>query len=160
LLSIKITIASSEQAHSNIKKYMTDNQSVIHGRFEVTVKGQILISHTWGPFNVECVHAYRKQVDLNVASLEGQRWAMLAVTIGAPLHTPASMAEMVNTILHQRNIGRCATAIVLMDVESEIIVKSMLSGMYVQAGEPHIFASDEASAITWLNEQIVIAECS
>ncbi len=139
---------------------MTDNQSVIHGRFDVTIKGQILISHTWGPFNVECIHAYRKEVDLKVASMAGQHWAMLAVAIGAPLHTPDSMAEMVSTISHQRTLGRCATSIVLMDVESENIVKSMLSTMYLQAAEPHIFSSDEASATAWLKEQISIAESS
>ena len=130
------------------------HQSAIHGRFEVAAKGQILMSRTWGPFNVECVHAYRDYLQLQIKSLAGQRWAMLAVTTGTPLHTPDSMAEMVNTIQQQRKLGRCATAIVLVDVEVESIVKSMLTGMYNQANEPFIFASDEASATIWLEAKI------
>jgi hypothetical protein len=141
---------------STIRKQlkMIINQSAIHGRFEVAAKGQILISRTWGPFNVECIHAYREDVNLQVKSLVGQRWAMLAVTIGTPLHTPDSMAEMVNTIRQQRNHGRCGTAIVLVDVEVESIVKAMLTAMYTQANEPFIFADDEASATIWLEAQI------
>ena len=139
---------------------MTSTQNAIHGRFEVVTKGQILVSHTWGPFNVECIHAYREHLDLQVKSLAGQRWAMLAVTIGTPLHTPESIAEMVSTIEHQRSLGRCATAIVFIDVEAESVMKSMLSTMYSQADEPFIFASDEASATTWLQEQIANAENS
>ena len=133
---------------------MSSHQSTIHGRFEVTADGQILISRTWGPFNVECVHAYRDRVNLQVESLSGQRWAMLAVTTGMPLHTPDSMAEMVSIIQQQRKLGRCATAIVLVNVEVESIVKSMLSVMYNQANEPFIFANDEASATIWLEAQI------
>ena len=133
---------------------MSSHQSTIHGRFDVTAKGQILISHTWGPFNVECVHAYRDYLQLQIKSLAGQRWAMLAVTTGAPLHTPDSMAEMISTIQQQRKLGRCATAIVLVDVEVESIVKSMLTGMYNQANEPFMFARDEASATIWLEAQI------
>lgn len=137
---------------------MMDYQSAIHGRFEVAAKGQILISRTWGPFNVECILAYRDHVNLQVKSLAKQRWAMLAVTIGTPLHTPDSMAEMVNTIDQQRKLGRCATAIVLVDVEAENLVKSMLTTMYNQANEPFIFADDEASAAIWLETQITNLE--
>ena len=139
---------------------MTNKKSLIHGQFEVTINGQILISHTSGPFNLECIHAYREHLDLMVQSLAGQRWAMLAVAEGAPLHTPESLAEMVRTIVHQRKLGRCATAIVIGDVEGLNIVKSMLSGMYAQANEPHIYAADEASATIWLNAQIANAESS
>jgi hypothetical protein len=139
---------------------MTSNKSLIHGRFEVTINGQVLISHTSGPFNLECIHAYREHLDLRVQSLAGKCWAMLAVADSAPLHTPESMAEMINTILHQRKLGRCATAIVIGDVEGVNIVKSMLTTMYVQANEPHIFASDEASAMIWLEAQIASAESS
>ena len=137
---------------------MTSNHSAIHGRFEVTAKGQILTSRTWGPFNVECIHAYRDYLNLQVKSLAGQRWAMLAVTTGAPLHTPDSMAELINTIQQQRKLGRCATAVVLVDVEVESIVKSMLTSMYNQANEPFIFANDEASASAWLETQIANPE--
>lgn len=133
---------------------MTSTSSAIHGRFEVITKGKILVSHTWGPFNVECIHAYREHLDSQIKSLTGKRWAMLAVTYGSPIHTPASMAEMVSTIQYQRSLGRCATAIIFVDVEAESVVKSMLSTMYSQANEPYIFASDEASATVWLNAQI------
>jgi hypothetical protein len=139
---------------------MTSNKSLIHGRFEVTIKEQILISHTSGPFNLECIHAYREHLDLMVQSIAGQRWAMLAVADSAPLHTPESLAEMVKTIVHQRKLGRCGTAIVIGDVEGLNVVKSMLTAMYVQANEPHIFAADEASATIWLNAQIASAESS
>ena len=137
---------------------MTITQSAIHGRFELTAKGQILVSRTWGPFNVECIHAYRDHLNLLVESLAGKRWAMLAVTFGTPLHTPESMAELVNTIQQQRKLGRCATAIVLVDVEAENIMKSMLTAIYKQAEEPFIFANDEASAALWLEDQITKAE--
>ena len=83
---------------------------------------------------------------------------MLAVANGAPLHTPTSMEEMVKTIQYQRKLGRCATAIVIGDVEAANIVKYMLSSMYLQADEPHIFAGDEASATTWLETQIANAQ--
>lgn len=140
------------------KLTMTSNQSAIHGRFEVSANGQILLSRTWGPFNVECVHAYRDYLNLQVKSLAGQKWAMLAVTIGMPLHTPDSLAEMVNTIRQQKKLGRCATAIVLVDVEVENVVKSMLTSLYNQANEPFIFADDEASATIWLEAQIAGAK--
>lgn len=145
---------------NNKTSKITNNQSAIHGRFEVTIDGQILISHTWGPFNLECIHAYREHLDLKIESLKGKAWAMLAIAEGAPLHTPASMEEMINTILHQRILGRCATAIVIGNVEAVNIVKSMLSTMYLQANEPHIFASDEASAMIWLTARIANAASS
>jgi hypothetical protein len=137
---------------------MTNTQTAIHGRFEVTSNGNVLVSHTWGPFNVECIHAYRDHLDHQVKSLTGKRWAMLAVAYGTPIHTPESMAEMISTIQHQRKLGRCATAIVFIDVEAENIVKSMLTAMYEKASEPFIFASDEATAMTWLEAQIANAE--
>ena len=85
---------------------------------------------------------------------------MLAITIGTPLHTPDSMAEMICTIRQQRQLGRCATAVVLVEVDVASIVKSMLTAMYNQAEEPFIFADDEASATQWLEAQIAIAEKS
>jgi hypothetical protein len=133
---------------------MKINQSTIHGRFEVAVSGQVLISRTWGPFNLECIHAYREHMNLHIQSLVGQRWAMLALACGEPIHTPESLAEMVNTIEHQRTLGRCATAIVLINVEGANMVKLMLSSMYEKANEPFFFAEDEASAMSWLKEQI------
>ena len=139
---------------------MITNPSAIHGRFEVNAKGPILISRTWGPFNVECVLAYREQVNRQIKSLAGQPWAMLATTIGSPLHTPDSMAEMIHTIQQQRQLGRCATAIVFVDVDVESIMKSMLTSMYTQADEPFIFAADEASATQWLEAQIANAKKS
>lgn len=139
---------------------MKPSQSAIHGRFEVAAMGPILISRTWGPFNLECILAYREQVNLQAKSLAGRSWAMLAITIGTPLHTPDSMAEMICTIRQQRQLGRCATAVVLVEVDVASIVKSMLTAMYNQAEEPFIFADDEASATQWLEAQIAIAEKS
>ena len=130
------------------------DQHKIHGRFDVSISGRILVSRTWGPWNLEFVHAYREDMDRKVRSLAGQPWAMLALPGGEPIHTPESLAEMVNTILYHRTLGRCGTAIVLVNVEATNLIRLMLSSMYAQADEPCFFPDDEASAIAWLEARI------
>lgn len=134
------------------------DQHKIHGRFDVSIRGRILVSRTWGPWNLEFVHAYRKDMDRKVRSLAGRPWAMLALTGGEPIHTPESLAEMVHTIRHHRTLGRCGTAIVMVNVDATNLIRLMLSSMYAQAGEPCFFPDDEASAIAWLEARIAEAK--
>jgi hypothetical protein len=126
----------------------------IHGHFEITLEGRILVNRTWGPWNRELILAYREEMDRIVNRLAGERWAMLAFASKEPMHTPDSLAEMVAAIAHQRMQGRCATAVVLQDVVGEGMVKMILSRMYTEAGEPFIFADDADHARSWLQSQL------
>jgi len=131
----------------------------MHGRFDLAVDGRVLISRTSGPWNLECVLAYHDETNRKVQSLAGSPWVVLALVGGEPIHTPESMAEIVTTIRDHRMLGRCATALVFVDVDVDArnLMKLMLSPMYVQAHEPCWFADDEATALAWLKVQLAAA---
>jgi hypothetical protein len=131
----------------------------MHGRFELDIDGRIFISRTWGPWNLECVQAYHEETNRKVQLLSGAPWVVLALVGGEPIHTPQSMAEVVRTICDHRAMGRCATALVFVDIDVDArnLMRLMLSPMYVQAEEPFYFADDEATARAWLQAQLAVA---
>jgi len=126
----------------------------IHGLFEVSVEGRILISRVRGPWNLEAVAAYRDEVNRKVEALIGQPWGVLAIVGGEPIHTPDSMQEVTDAIRFHRTLGRCATALVFVDVEAVGLMKTMMAPMYIHSNEPYYFADDEAAARSWLREQL------
>ena len=136
----------------NFPKPITNR--AMHGFFEVSVEGRILISRVTGPWNLEAVEAYSEEVNRKIKQLIGQPWGVLAIVSGEPIHTPESMQEMTDTIRFHRSLGRCATALVFVDVEGVHLMKTMLAPMYIDSKEPYYFADDEASARSWLIEQL------
>ena len=140
---------------NNITSSTTSNHYRIHGEFDVSVDGQILISRVFGPWNFEAVEAYGIEVNKKIQLLAGKPWGLLAVIGGEPFHSPKSIEELIHIVRSHRKLGRCGTALVLVDVESPILVKLILSQIYVKAEEPFYFAADETSAIVWLNDKII-----
>jgi hypothetical protein len=131
------------------------NQYRIHGQFELSVEGHILIARGRGPWNLEAIKAYGIDSNAKIQLFADEPWGLLAIVEGEPFHTPESVNALVNIIDAHRKHGRCATALVLLDVTSPIFAKLMLSRIYVEAREHFYFANDEASALMWLTDQIV-----
>ncbi len=133
---------------------MGDGPFKPHGEFEFSVEGRVLRVRTSGPWNKELIQQYAGVLAQALASLAGAPWGVFATVVGQGLHTPESFAEMQAGIGRQRAIGRCATAVVLENVEGAPIVQRMLERMYREAGEPAAFFDDSAAAMAWLRARI------
>ena len=127
----------------------------IHGEFEITIEGRLLVSRVRGPWNFEAVQAYGEETARKVNILAGQPWGVLAITGGEPLHTPDSIDKLVEIIQTHQKLGRCGTALVFEGLtEPAKILQTMLAQMYILSQEPYIFANDQDSARQWLHEQL------
>lgn len=125
-----------------------------HGHFSLTLEGRILVNRARGPWNTELVIEYAQAVAAQVQALSGQPWGVLAHVSGKPIHTPEAREKMIATLVEHARHGRCATALMFENVETESFLQVIQSSIYTAAAQPYLFTRDEAQARAWLNQQI------
>lgn len=131
-----------------------------HGTYTLSVQDHILYTTVCGPWNIEAVQAYTREMEQKIATLIGAPWGVLATIQGEAIHTTESRLALVETVRRHRLVGRCGTAILLQVDRAASLFKVMFEKLYADAGEPCTFFDDEASAQSWLNAQIAASEAA
>jgi len=72
--------------------------------------------------------------------------------------TPEATERLIQETSRHLALGRCGTAIELIDVQATSMVRSFWSRIYQEAGVPYCFVNNRQEAVDWLQQQIAAAQ--
>lgn len=129
-----------------------------HGEARISGADRIVTVHSTGPWNAEHVRLGHEWICGEGAKFEHKPWVILGFIHGEGLHTPESYEAQRRYIMAQREIGRCATALIFDDTPLKSFLQDMFKRMYVGTGEQVAFFDSESEARTWLAERLAEAD--
>lgn len=127
-----------------------------HGSFSLAISKQLLLVDLHGPWNIELVLSYQRELDKAAEILHaGGPWAVVAHVFTSTLFTPEAMNSMRMKAQHQgAALQRIATAFVISpEVEGYRLMDRTLLQMYAGSQAFCIF-EEQAPAMSWATEQI------
>lgn len=126
-----------------------------HGDCNIWSEGNVVVVHTYGPWNDEHVRLGHKLIMDEARAFNGKPWRMLGIVHGEGIHTPEGQEEQIRAIRIQQAHGRVGTALVWADAPegTRQFLTNIFLKMYALANEPVHTFPDEASARAWLKEQ-------
>lgn len=127
-----------------------------HGSFTTTIRGPLLLVDLLGPWNVELVAAYQKQLDADAAMLAAAGpWAVVVQVYGSALFTPEAMRSMqAKAAWQQRQLQRRATAyVVAPETEGAQLVEAPLRSIYAPS-QPFALFREVPPALAWAHAQL------
>ncbi|WP_414828902.1 hypothetical protein [Alteromonas sp. H39] len=122
----------------------------VHGEYLITLCGEQLLTHAYGPWNRECVSAFSRDYHLEVAPLIGKRWADIVVLIGESLLIPEAESLLLSRINAAADNGLQAVALVIGRSSVKTSTRTQLERMYNQTPLPVSFFSTYQDASAWL----------
>jgi hypothetical protein len=126
----------------------------MHGTLTLRVEGAILILEGSGPWNTESLQLKDPAVMDKVHSLYGSPWGVLGIFSGEAIYVPEAVAQLQKRIIHERTLGRKATALVLSGTNSPLVSQMHLKKIYTDAGDTVAAFSAIEDAKLWLRDQI------
>lgn len=125
-----------------------------HGTVRLDVEDRILLVEGVGPWNIESVMVAAKTVSPLIQQFSGCIWGVLVVLYGEPIYVPEAATYLSKAIKAEKQKGRVATAVIVMESKSPEFSKSHLSQIYQNAGETVRFFEHKEQAKWWLVQQI------
>ncbi len=121
----------------------------IHGAYHLTLCGEHLLTHAYGPWNLECVSAYTRDYVREVAPVYGARWADITVLVGESLMVPAAAARLRQGIAVAAAQGLASVALVLENSSVRNSAFAQLETVYAELPLPHRFFNNYRDALQW-----------
>ncbi|MCU7553427.1 hypothetical protein OCL06_02310 [Alteromonas sp. ASW11-19] len=121
----------------------------IHGEYNLTLCGEHLITHAYGPWNLECVYAYTRDYVQEVAPVYGARWADITILEGESLMVPAAEARLRHGIAIAAEHGLASVALVLENSSVRNSTRAQLDNIYEAHSLPHRFFDHYQDALQW-----------
>lgn len=125
----------------------------VHGEYLITLCGEQLLTHAYGPWNRECVSAFSRDYHQEVAPRIGKRWADIVVLIGESLLIPEAESLLVSRINAAAEHGLKAVALVIGRSSVKASTRGQLERMYQQSPLPTAFFDSYQDASNWLHEE-------
>ena len=125
----------------------------VHGEYLITLCGEHLLTHAYGPWNRECVSAFSRDYHQEVAPVIGKRWADIVVLIGESLLIPEAESLLVSRINAAADNGLEAVALVIGRSSVKTSTRMQLERMYAQTPLPISFFSTYQEAALWLESE-------
>ncbi len=125
----------------------------VHGEYLITLCGEHLLTHAYGPWNRECVSAFSRDYHLEVTPMIGKRWADIVVLIGESLLIPEAESLLVSRINAAAEFGLEAVALVIGRSSVKTSTRTQLERMYEKTPLPVSFFSTYKEAAAWLESQ-------
>ncbi|NQZ30303.1 MAG: hypothetical protein HRU06_03470 [Oceanospirillaceae bacterium] len=124
-----------------------------HGKFIVSLQGNILRVDASGPFNHEAVDCYQEDVIAALKSLSGP-WGQLILMHANCLYTPEAEERMYHFSQLRKELGLKAIALVFVDQDAMFIVKDKISSFYKNIDITYHFFTQQLLAEQWLATQL------
>ena len=121
-----------------------------HGLFEVKTEDKLLLVDATGPFNDELLVQYENALESCIQYLAISKWNQIITLHQLSLFTPEAEEILTNTLINRRSRGLMASAVVLIDVEGESLIKAQMTRCYNRASIKHNFTSSVYDANKWL----------
>jgi len=122
-----------------------------HGVFEIKVEDKYLLVDATGPFNEELIIKYKRALESCIQNLEVSNWKQIITLHQLSIFTPEAEKALTQTLINRRARGLIACAVILLDIESEPLIKTQMSNCYNKADVKHQFASSIEDAKKWLS---------
>lgn len=108
--------------------------------------------------NQELVKRYQQEMARELAVLNGSLWGVHLVINGDVLMTPEATERLIQETSRHLALGRCGTAIELVNSQAISILRSFWSRIYQEADVPYCFVNNRQEAVDWLQQQIAAAQ--
>ncbi len=120
-----------------------------HGRFRVTVHGDVLVVDGWGPWDKQTAAAYSRAVD--AATLEMRApWAALIRFRSEPLMWTDTRDHIRDAVRMRVARGMRSMAVVMPDMPEANLVRAQYAQLYGECGAEFAFFLDDEPALAWL----------
>ena len=122
-----------------------------HGEYRISVENNMLLVEAKGPFNSEIVDNYAADMALAVKQVVAP-WSQLIVLHQEGLFTPSAEKQMYSTIGVRKDLGMCASAIVIIGASARFAIEMQISRIYNDLQVVHQYFDNEKEARDWLLE--------
>ena len=129
-----------------------------HGYFVMAREGKIVRISVAEGINKELIQHYQQDIARELARLAGSHWGVHLVLNGDVLMTPAATDRLIQESKHHKDLGRCGTAIELVNCQPTRLIQRFWGNLYQQAGVSYCFVNNQQEAKAWLQQQIAIAD--
>lgn len=129
-----------------------------HGHYTIEAHGDFLRICVTESNNEELVMAYQQEVKQAISRLTSRHWGVHLVVIGDALMTQNAAERLITVARAQVPMGRCCTAIELRNPTARALQKNFWESIYRQAGLMCTVATSEEAALTWIRQQIGLAD--
>jgi len=122
-----------------------------HGEYKISVENNLLLVEAKGPFNSEIVANYTADMALAVKQVDAP-WGQLIVLHQEGLFTPSAEKQMYGTISARKDLGMCASGIVIIGASAKFAIEMQISRIYNDLQVKHQYFDNEKEARDWLLE--------
>ena len=129
-----------------------------HGFYRVERQENIIRMWVADGINQELIQHYQQDIARELAELNASLWGVHLVVNGDVLMTPEATARLIAETSCHIALGRCGTAIELINGQATSMVRSFWSRIYQQAVIPYCFVNTRQEAVDWLQQQIAAAQ--
>jgi len=124
-----------------------------HGEYRISVEKNMLLVEAKGPFNSEIVASYTTDMALAVKQVVAP-WSQLIVLHQEGLFTPSAEKQMYSTIRARKDLGMCASGIVIIGAIARFAIEMQISRIYNDLQVKHQYFDNEKEARDWLLEVV------
>jgi hypothetical protein len=121
-----------------------------HGVFKIEIESKLLLVDATGPFNEELTIKYESDLESCMQNLEVSKWNQIITLHKLSLFTPEAEQALTRALINRRARGLIASAVVLINIEGESLIKTQMSHCYDKAGVKYKFMSSINDAKKWL----------
>ena len=122
----------------------------VHGIFKVKADDKLLLVDARGPFNEELMLSYEADLELCIQQLEKSKWNQIIILRNLSLLTPEAEQAGIKSLINRKLRGLNVSAVVLIDIEGESLLKGQLNRIYQISGIKHQFFTSIQDARKWL----------
>lgn len=128
-----------------------------HGYYQVERTENIIRISVAEGINQELIQLYQQEIARELVALNGSLWGVHLVINGDVLMTPKATERLLLETRSHIALGRCGTAIELVNGRATSLIRAFWSQLYQQAGIPCCFVHNRQEAVAWLKQQIAEA---
>ena len=129
-----------------------------HGYCQVEHQANIIRISVAEGINKELILRYQQEIARELTALGGGHWGVHLVINGDVLMTPEATERLILETSRHVALGRCGTAIELVNGRATSLIQRFWGQLYQQAGIPCCFVSNRQEAEVWLKQQIAAAD--
>jgi hypothetical protein len=131
-----------------------------HGVYQIERLGPLLRVSIAEGLNRELILQYQHDMASSIEELNNQWWGLHLVIHGDVVMTPEASVALIEVTRSHRAMGRCGTAIQLVNSNAVGLMKAIWSHIYQESLIPYTFCDSAAEAELWLHEQIALAQAN
>ncbi|MCJ8298239.1 MAG: hypothetical protein MJK13_04785 [Pseudomonadales bacterium] len=120
-----------------------------HGESNVERKGNLLIIDSKGPFNLQFVQSYNREIESIIAQMP-EVWGQVVTAYQDFLLTPEAEQELKLACKYRKDRGCCVSGVVFSENGASFVTQGQLTRVYDYAGIKFKFFNDLLLAEQWV----------